>query len=270
MSRAISPRCHRRSSSLELLGEHWGSALRAIAAYGLDALAAHSVVSNARRYTDAESGLQYLRARYYEPATGQLLTRDPASAATRDSYGYSTRTPLNASDPTGLYSADSAEHYAGYSFHAAHNGSFDFAGGNCYIPGHIKDYMTGALPPPKGFEEFAGYTPVRRDSKAGRGIMEDPGGSCSGGWLLADDARNAFDDACKSHDYAYDLLRYADSIGSFSISDRYDADSELGTLMDNVCGETGFFGWWSKERCYVNASYVEQFLKMWTTVEGPP
>jgi RHS repeat-associated protein len=27
---------------------------------------------------DAESGLQYLRARYYDPATAQFLTRDPA------------------------------------------------------------------------------------------------------------------------------------------------------------------------------------------------
>jgi len=54
------------------------------------------------QYTDPETGLQYLRARYYDPATGQFLTRDPAEASTRDSYGYAARTPLNASDPSGM------------------------------------------------------------------------------------------------------------------------------------------------------------------------
>ncbi len=37
----------------------------------------------AGQYTDAESRLQYLRARFYEPATGQFLTRDPAVVITR-------------------------------------------------------------------------------------------------------------------------------------------------------------------------------------------
>jgi hypothetical protein len=31
----------------------------------------------------------------------------------RDPYGYAHRSPLNFTDPSGLYSADSAEHYAG-------------------------------------------------------------------------------------------------------------------------------------------------------------
>jgi RHS repeat-associated protein len=53
------------------------------------------------QYTDAESGLQYLRARYYEPATGQFLSRDPAMASTRDVYGYAARSPFGYVDPTG-------------------------------------------------------------------------------------------------------------------------------------------------------------------------
>lgn len=56
----------------------------------------------AGQYTDAESGLQYLRARYLDPATGQFLTRDPLTAATRTPYSYAGGNPLAATDPSGL------------------------------------------------------------------------------------------------------------------------------------------------------------------------
>jgi RHS repeat-associated protein len=51
---------------------------------------------------DAESGLQYLRARYYDPATAQFLTRDPMVSKTQDPYGYAANNPVNYTDPTGL------------------------------------------------------------------------------------------------------------------------------------------------------------------------
>ncbi len=54
------------------------------------------------QYTDAETGFQYLRARYYDPSTGQFLTVDPASSATGAPYSYAAASPLNASDPSGL------------------------------------------------------------------------------------------------------------------------------------------------------------------------
>jgi RHS repeat-associated protein len=57
----------------------------------------------AGQYTDAESGLIYLRARYYDPATGQFLTRDPIESITRSAYGYVGGNPLNATDPLGLF-----------------------------------------------------------------------------------------------------------------------------------------------------------------------
>jgi RHS repeat-associated protein len=54
------------------------------------------------QYTDAESGLIYLRARYYDPSTAQFLTKDPALDITRSPYGYTGDNPLNATDPSGL------------------------------------------------------------------------------------------------------------------------------------------------------------------------
>jgi RHS repeat-associated protein len=54
------------------------------------------------QYTDAESGLQYLRARYYDPKTAQFVSVDPLNAVTRSPYGYVGGSPLNGTDPSGL------------------------------------------------------------------------------------------------------------------------------------------------------------------------
>lgn len=59
--------------------------------------------SYAGQYTNAGSGLQYLRARVYDPATGQFLTKDPLEALTRSTYGYAAGNPVNATDPSGLW-----------------------------------------------------------------------------------------------------------------------------------------------------------------------
>jgi len=53
-------------------------------------------------YIDPETGFQYLRARYYDPATAQFLTRDPIETITRSAYSYVEGNPLNRTDPTGL------------------------------------------------------------------------------------------------------------------------------------------------------------------------
>ncbi|WP_329138164.1 DUF6531 domain-containing protein [Streptomyces sp. NBC_01476] len=56
----------------------------------------------AGQYTDAETGFEYLRARYYDPATAQFLTVDPEVESTLSAYGYAADNPLNAADPTGM------------------------------------------------------------------------------------------------------------------------------------------------------------------------
>ena len=59
------------------------------------------------QYTDTETGLIYLRARYYDPATAQFLTRDPLEILTGEPYSYAADNPLNMADPSGL-----ASHYS--------------------------------------------------------------------------------------------------------------------------------------------------------------
>jgi RHS repeat-associated protein len=55
----------------------------------------------AGQYRDNESGLYYLRARYYDPVTGQFLSVDPAVQSTLSPYAYGAGNPLNAADPSG-------------------------------------------------------------------------------------------------------------------------------------------------------------------------
>jgi RHS repeat-associated protein len=56
----------------------------------------------AGQYTNAESGLQYLRARSYDPVTGQFMSRDPLAALTGAPYSYAMNNPASGSDPSGL------------------------------------------------------------------------------------------------------------------------------------------------------------------------
>ena len=56
----------------------------------------------AGQYTDSESGLQYDRTRFYDPASGQFLTHDPIEDLTREPYAYAGDSPTNYTDPLGL------------------------------------------------------------------------------------------------------------------------------------------------------------------------
>ncbi len=57
---------------------------------------------------DAESSFYYLRARYYDPATGRFLGRDsflgyPSDPETLNGYVYTLNNPVNLIDPQGLF-----------------------------------------------------------------------------------------------------------------------------------------------------------------------
>jgi len=54
------------------------------------------------QYLDAASGLYYLRARWYDAATGQFTSVDALVAITGAAYGYAGENPLNGGDPSGM------------------------------------------------------------------------------------------------------------------------------------------------------------------------
>jgi RHS repeat-associated protein len=55
------------------------------------------------QYTSADTGLIYMRARVYDPATAQFLSTDPLAGVTRTTYNYAGENPLTYNDPTGLF-----------------------------------------------------------------------------------------------------------------------------------------------------------------------
>jgi RHS repeat-associated protein len=57
----------------------------------------------AGQYLDPVSDFYYLRARWYDPGTGEFLSVDPMVIQTTQPYSYAGNDPVNASDPTGEY-----------------------------------------------------------------------------------------------------------------------------------------------------------------------
>jgi RHS repeat-associated protein len=54
------------------------------------------------QYTSPDTGLIYLRARVYDPRTGQFISSDPALAISGAPYGYAAANPVNREDAFGL------------------------------------------------------------------------------------------------------------------------------------------------------------------------
>ncbi len=87
-----------------------GTVLNAITcdSFGNIASETNPVAGDRFQYTgreyDAELGLYYYRARYYDPSTGRFLSEDPLSFAAGDSnlYRYVFNTPTLYTDPSGL------------------------------------------------------------------------------------------------------------------------------------------------------------------------
>lgn len=100
---------HDQLGSTRLLTDEAGEAVAAFnyGAYGSlteSSGEAETRMGFAGQYTLEQSGLQYLRARVYDPATGQFLSRDPLEEVTREPYSYASNNPANRGDPAGLFS----------------------------------------------------------------------------------------------------------------------------------------------------------------------
>lgn len=74
--------------------------------YGTTAATLNNPTATNLLYTgeqlDIETGLYYLRARFYDPGTGQFISRDPITPLTRSAYAYVSGDPVNQTDPAGL------------------------------------------------------------------------------------------------------------------------------------------------------------------------
>jgi RHS repeat-associated protein len=63
------------------------------------------------RELDQETGLDYYRARYYDPTNGRFISKDPIgfNAGDTNLYRYVGNNPINFSDPSGLQQCDCAK-----------------------------------------------------------------------------------------------------------------------------------------------------------------
>lgn len=95
----------------------------------------------AGQYTDAQTGLIYMRTRYCDPATGQFLTVDPAVILTAERYSYAADAPLNFVDPAGLCDLVAARVTMGPDNIVVISGCVFVVGGGCVILG--ADNTTG-------------------------------------------------------------------------------------------------------------------------------
>ncbi len=81
------------------------------------------------QYTSGDTGLIYMRARVYDPATAQFLSVDPIAPISLAPYNYAYDSPVNAVDPTGLLSwEDVSEAAAGALDTLTFGGSTQLAG----------------------------------------------------------------------------------------------------------------------------------------------
>jgi RHS repeat-associated protein len=68
-------------------------------------------IKYAGEFQDPETGLYYLRARYYDPKIGRFTQEDPIRDE-KNWYIYCGNNPVNFVDPSGLYDRESAVKYA--------------------------------------------------------------------------------------------------------------------------------------------------------------
>ncbi len=167
-----------------------------------------------QRERDTNSGLQLMGARVYNGKSGRFLSLDPVAGGSSNSYEFTSSDPVNSHDLTG----------ACQSFH----------GGISFL-----DYAANSSrQAPCGFAARFKYSPSWRDTKAG-GRWRKPGsGNCSN--VPSSQVWFDFNNACSTHDYLYDLMRFVGSSGALGIY-RVQADSLFWLDMRADCPGRGYF-----------------------------
>lgn len=145
---------------------------------------------------DRETGLFLMGARYYDPALGRFISRDPIVAEPDESsYAYAGNNPVTRLDPTGLANIAGGANSWGC---ARRRSSEALA----YLDGRVcpPDDFESRLPPRKR------YTPSLVRTPAGWRMIK-PKGKCSAGPIGNTGRSFNFTIPCKTHDYGYDLGR---------------------------------------------------------------
>jgi RHS repeat-associated protein len=91
------------ASSAHFAYDAWGEPTE-----GENALAGRNRFRFTGEELDADTGLYYLRARWYDPSVGRFINRDPSSGIitnplSQNRYSYVTNNPANRVDPVGLF-----------------------------------------------------------------------------------------------------------------------------------------------------------------------
>ncbi|MHB9054487.1 MAG: RHS repeat-associated core domain-containing protein [Thermoleophilia bacterium] len=168
-------------------------------------------------YADAETGMFYLPARYYDPATYRFLSQDPAPPSAGDplslnAYAYCLGDPVGASDPSGAVSDIEAESWSHYykitggnrsyseaaSYRLRHNQNYRRRLGQkayaaqarvIYAASARRDYLAGRLEGRESQDqnldllnslEFSGHV----DDVRNGAICAATVGMLAGGWML--------------------------------------------------------------------------------------
>jgi len=140
------------------------------------------------QYLDGESGFYYLRARYYDPATGQFASQDPLISTTREPYGYVRNNPTSGSDPSGLCwpwctmligAAIGVTLYVGLSYATGHHPTWAGAAGAAAagaVAGLVGPAAGGAIASALGIEAAAGTLGAVATGMAGGAVTGMLGG----------------------------------------------------------------------------------------------
>jgi RHS repeat-associated protein len=99
---------HDQLGSTRLLTNAAGSPVETInySPYGTPTISSGTALTNllfAGQYTDPNNGLIYMRARWYDPGTGQFLSVDPEETQTGAAYYYASDNPTDDVDPSGQF-----------------------------------------------------------------------------------------------------------------------------------------------------------------------
>ncbi|HEU0073909.1 MAG TPA: RHS repeat-associated core domain-containing protein [Dehalococcoidia bacterium] len=104
------------------------------------------------------NGLDFLRARYYDPEIGRFLSGDPLGGG----YGYASNNPVNAVDPSGLLTCSSASpgSYAAWSRSDGSAGCYDTSGALLYCEGACPQQIQLSSSPKPAAAPKAAPTPT--------------------------------------------------------------------------------------------------------------